>query len=97
LVFTALKLAGSQDLLAVSTEPRVNFLADYILFVAVAFLDLSFEMLALPIDLHQIIVGELASLFPYFTRELLPISSNSIPIHLYFLHFSAGTHHHPGA
>src|SRR5581483_9319695 len=49
--------------------------------IAVAFLQLADQLIALPGDILQVIVGELAPLFPDSAFELVPVASYGIPVH----------------
>jgi hypothetical protein len=62
-------------------QPVVDILARPISRNAIAFLDLAFELLALAVDLGQIVVGELTLLFLDLSLGLLPISFQAIPVH----------------
>jgi hypothetical protein len=58
-----------------ATVPIVDILGGTILLVAVALLDLAFELIKLAIDDIEIIVSQLAPLLLDLTLDLLPVSS----------------------
>jgi hypothetical protein len=60
--------------------PIVDVLAHVVLGLAVAFLDLAFELVALAADLGEIVVSELAPLFLDLAAYLLPVAFDTIPI-----------------
>lgn len=62
-------------------RPRVNFLARLVLSVAVSVLEYALELLALAVDLGNIVVGKVGPLRLHLTGELLPIAFNPILIH----------------
>jgi hypothetical protein len=62
-----------------SSEPIVDILADPIPRVAIALLDLTFELLASPIDGCQVRVGDLGPFVLDLVSKLLPVSCNAIP------------------
>src|SRR5215470_2547542 len=62
-------------------EPVVDHLLCLILLVTVSGLDPPLELLAAPIDLGNVIVGELAPLLLHLARHLLPVALDAVPIH----------------
>ena len=52
-----------------------------ILGVAVARLDLAFQLLTVAVDLGNVVVGELAPLLLDLAGHLLPIAFDAIPVH----------------
>src|ERR1700756_1632668 len=62
-------------------QPLVDILTHRVLGDSVAFLDFAFQLIALTIDLREIIVGELTPLLFDLALGGLPISFDSIPIH----------------
>ena len=60
--------------------PIVDLILHLILGMAVALLDLAFELFALAFYLGQIVVSELAPLFLDLAGELLPIAFNEFPV-----------------
>jgi hypothetical protein len=65
------------------SEPVVHFLADLILGIPVAILDLSFQLIAAPVDRREVVIGEFAPLLLDPTRELLPVTFDAIPVHIF--------------
>src|ERR1700681_3917213 len=65
-----------------SVIPVVDILLRLVLRNAIAFLDFSFELIALALDLIELVVRELASLLFHFSLHLLPIAFHAIPIHM---------------
>src|SRR3954463_9007440 len=61
--------------------PGVQIAADAILFIAVAFLQLAFELLPSTVNLVEVVVSEFAPLFPDLALHLLPVAFNTVPIH----------------
>jgi uncharacterized membrane protein YtjA (UPF0391 family) len=59
----------------------VNLVLSPILFHAIAFLELTDQLLALSTDRSQIVIGQLAPLFPQLSGILLPFPLDLIPIH----------------
>jgi hypothetical protein len=55
--------------------PVIDFLFGLILLIAVALLDLAFELILLARYRVKIIVGQLAPLFLYLALDLLPVTS----------------------
>src|SRR5215831_6003034 len=68
--------------------PVFDFLSCLTLGEAVALLDLSFELGAAPADGGQIVVGKLAPPLLGLAPQLLPVSFESIPIHVNLLALS---------
>src|SRR4029453_9226026 len=68
-----------------AAEPVVDVLLHLVLGIAVAGLDLALELLAVAVDLGDVVVGELAPLFLHLAGDLLPIAFDAIPIHRQFL------------
>ncbi|ESW63267.1 hypothetical protein X771_30685 [Mesorhizobium sp. LSJC277A00] len=64
-----------------STIPVVDVSPHAILLNAVAFLDRTFELIAVAGYAVEIIISELAPLLLDLTFELLPISFDAIPVH----------------
>jgi hypothetical protein len=62
--------------------PGVYILLNLVLGEAVAFLDFALELITLSIDSSKIIVGEVAPLLFDLTLDLLPVTFDSIPIHV---------------
>src|SRR5688572_32371811 len=62
-------------------EPIVDLIPGLILRVAIALLNLAFELIALAVDLGQIIIGEFAPLLLDLAGELFPVTLDAIPIH----------------
>src|SRR5262245_2271222 len=63
-------------------HPVVDVLLDPVLGIAVARLNLAFELLAVAVDLGDIVIGKLAPLLLHLTAELLPAAFDAIPIHV---------------
>jgi len=59
--------------------PIVDLILHQVLGMAVALLNLAFELFALAFYLGQIVVSELAPLFLDLAGELLPIAFNEFP------------------
>src|SRR6185437_3597490 len=66
---------------SLATKPVVDVLAHLILGVAIASLEFSFELLAIAVDLGDVVVSEIAPLLLHLAGELLPVSFDAIPIH----------------
>src|SRR5262249_7800954 len=64
-----------------SLKPVVDFLTNFILGVPVALLKISLKLIPTTIDGCDVILGKLAPLFLYLSRQLLPVALNAIPIH----------------
>jgi hypothetical protein len=60
-------------------KPVVNVLASLVLGYAITLLNFSFELIAPPADLVEIVVGQIAPLLFDFAFELLPVPFNTIP------------------
>src|SRR5436309_551550 len=69
------------DALLQTAAPIVDFLLGLVLGVAVLGLNLPFQLLAIAVDLAQLIISKLSPLLLRFTGELLPVSLNAVPIH----------------
>src|SRR5262245_2248400 len=65
--------------------PVLDFLSSLTLGVAVALLDLSFELGTASADGGQIVIGKPAPLLLGLAPQLLPVSFKSIPIHVNLL------------
>src|SRR5215510_3029724 len=63
-------------------HPVVDVPLHPVLGIAVARLNLAFELLAVAVDLGDIVIGELAPLLLHLTAELLPAAFDAIPIHV---------------
>jgi hypothetical protein len=59
-------------------EPIVDVLLHLVLGIAVAGLDLALELLAVAVDLREVIVGELAPLCFHLAGDLLPIACDAV-------------------
>jgi hypothetical protein len=64
-------------------QPIINILAHHVLGQTVALLNLALELIALTVDLADVVVGQLAPLFLDFALGLLPVSFDPIPIHVF--------------
>ena len=62
-------------------KPVVDVLASLVLGYAITLLDFSFELIAPPGDLVEIVVSQIAPLLFDLAFELLPVPFNTIPIH----------------
>ena len=62
-------------------EPVVHVLAGLVLGLAVALLQLAFELFAAALDDVEIIVGEFAPFLPRRALELFPVAFEPVPIH----------------
>jgi hypothetical protein len=62
-------------------QPIVDIFAHHVSGKTVALLDLAFELVALAVDLGEIVIGELAPLLFDFPFGLLLVSFNAIPVH----------------
>ena len=62
-------------------NPVVDFLLYLVLGIPVARLDLALELLAVAVDLRDVVVGELAPLLLNFAGDLFPIAFDAVPIH----------------
>jgi hypothetical protein len=60
--------------------PIINLFASLILGIAIAFLDLAFELVAPPVNGIEVVIGEFAPLLLDPAFDLLPVSFNSVPI-----------------
>src|SRR5205807_9868033 len=67
-------------------KPIIHVLAGLVLCVAIALLQSTFELVALPIDVSQIIVRQLGPLLFHLALDLFPIPFHLVPIH----HTSSG-------
>jgi hypothetical protein len=76
-----INLGQARCLPALCAVPGVNIALDLIPRLAVALLDLAFELVATSVDDVQVIVGELAPPLLDFALDLLPVSFNAVPIH----------------
>jgi hypothetical protein len=61
-----------------AAEPVVDILLHLVLRVTVARLDLALELLAVAVDLREVIVGELAPLCFHLAGDLLPIACDAV-------------------
>src|SRR4026208_784441 len=68
-----------------AAEPIVDVLLHLVLRVTVARLDLAFELLAVAVDLREVVVGELAPLCLHLAGDLLPIAGDAVPVHGWLL------------
>src|ERR1051326_1695477 len=62
-------------------QPVVHFLADLIFGIAVAILDLAFQLIATPIHDRQVVVREFSPFLLDLALELFPVTFDAIPIH----------------
>src|SRR5262245_14560417 len=62
-------------------DPVVDLLLDLILSVPVPRLDLALELLAISVNLSNVIIGQLAPLFLDLAGHLLPIALDAVPVH----------------
>src|SRR5580704_6156322 len=62
-------------------QPVVDVLAHHVFGQAIALLDPAFELVALAVDLREIVVGELTPLLLDLAFGLLPVSFNAVPVH----------------
>ena len=76
----SVKTEGNGSRLAI--DPVLHFFSRLVLSVPVALLDLALELLHVSVDLHKIIVRELAPLLLDLASHLFPTAGNAIPIHL---------------
>src|ERR1700681_2941025 len=67
-----------------ATAPVIDLRLRLVLGVAVVRLQLAFKLLAVAVDFGEFVVSELAPLRFDFSRKLLPVSFDSVPIHLGF-------------
>ncbi len=56
-------------------------MTDLFLRIAIAFLDLAGEFLAITVDLRELIIGQLSPLLFGFTLNLFPVAFDLIPVH----------------
>jgi hypothetical protein len=68
-----------------SIIPVINVTPRAVSLQAIPFLDLTFELIQMTVDLIKVVISELTPLFLHPSFELLPISFNSIPIHDFLL------------
>jgi hypothetical protein len=80
-----LELCMKGELPRLAIVPIVNVFTDFVLGLAVAFLDLAFQLLATAIDLRQVVVSELSPLLLDLAGHLLPTTFNAVPVHIVFL------------
>jgi len=64
-----------------AAEPVIYFLLGLILGVAVALLQMTFELVLTSVDYIEIIVSKFAPLLFDLTLHLLPVSFDAVPIH----------------
>ena len=64
-----------------TANPILDLLLRFILGHAVAFLDAADELVLLPVDHLQVIIGEFAPLFFDLAGKLLPVDLYHVPIH----------------
>src|ERR1700758_4292912 len=76
-----INLTKQAELRLLPRHPVVEFLARSIFCHAIAFLDLALELLALAVDLVDVIIRKLTPLLLDLAFELLPISFDTVPIH----------------
>jgi hypothetical protein len=69
------------DLRSLAAEPVVDLFPQLILRIPVTRLNFAFELIPVPIDLGNLVIGEAASLLLYLAGELLPIAFDAVPIH----------------
>src|SRR5688572_25117490 len=66
---------------ALAVVPFVDVVTDLVLGVAVALLDLAFELVAAAFDHVEVVVSELSPLLFDLALDLLPIAFHTMPIH----------------
>jgi hypothetical protein len=62
--------------------PIPKLLISFVLADAVGLLNLSYKLIALPSNLVEVVIGNFSPLLLYLAFDLLPVSCNSIPVHL---------------
>jgi hypothetical protein len=68
-----------------SAIPFVSPGFELVLAIAIAFLDFTFELVVVPLNLHQIIIGKFAPLLLELSLELIPFAFECVRVHISLL------------
>src|SRR5581483_299505 len=63
-------------------QPFIDILAYLVFGYAVAFLDFTFELIPIAVDLGEVVVGQLTPFFLHLAHGLFPVSFDSVPVHV---------------